>query len=46
MNWDVRPYLHEQADSLLSNDSHIYETALASERLAALDVRKLRIVGC
>jgi hypothetical protein len=38
MNWDVRPYLHEHADSLVSNDSHIYETVLASERLAALDV--------
>lgn len=38
MNWDVRPYLHENADSLLSNDGHIFETVLASERLAALDV--------
>ncbi|HVF71758.1 MAG TPA: hypothetical protein VM940_09120 [Chthoniobacterales bacterium] len=39
MNWDVRPYLHEHADSLISNDRHIYETVLASERLAALDMR-------
>lgn len=45
MNWDVRPYLHEQADSLLSNDSHIYETVLASERLAALDVREFENSG-
>lgn len=40
MNWDVRPYLHEHADSLLSKDSHIYETVLASEQLAALDVNE------
>ncbi|MEY2565011.1 MAG: hypothetical protein QOH88_3204, partial [Verrucomicrobiota bacterium] len=45
MNWDVRPYLHEHADSLLSNDSHIYETVLASERLAALDVREFTNTG-
>jgi hypothetical protein len=45
MNWDVRPYLHEHADSLLSNDSHIYETVLASERLAALDVREFKNSG-
>jgi hypothetical protein len=45
MNWDVRPYLHEHADSLLSNDNHIYETVLASERLAALDVRELKNSG-
>lgn len=45
MNWDVRPYLHENADSLLSNDGHIYETVLASERLAALDVREFRKSG-
>jgi hypothetical protein len=45
MNWDVRPYLHEQADSLLSNDIHIYETVLASERLAALDVREFENSG-
>jgi hypothetical protein len=45
MNWDVRPYLHENADSLLSNDNHIYETVLASERLAALDVREFKKSG-
>lgn len=45
MNWDVRPYLHEHADSLLSNDSHIYETVLASERLAALDVSEFTNSG-
>jgi hypothetical protein len=45
MNWDVRPYLHEHADSLLSNDSHIYETVLASERLAGLDVREFTSSG-
>jgi hypothetical protein len=45
MNWDVRPYLHENADSLLSNDSHIYETVLASERLAALDVGEFKNSG-
>jgi hypothetical protein len=45
MNWDVRPYLHENADSLLSNDSHIYETVLASERLAALDGREFKNSG-
>lgn len=45
MNWDVRPYLHEHADSLLSNDNHIYETVLASERLAALDVSEFTNSG-
>jgi hypothetical protein len=45
MNWDVRPYLHENADLLLSNDSHIFETVLASERLAALDVREFTNSG-
>jgi len=45
MNWDVRPYLHENADSLLSNDGHIYETVLASERLAALDVLEFKNSG-
>jgi hypothetical protein len=40
MSWDVRPYLHEHADSMLSKDSHIYETVLASEQLAALDVNE------
>jgi hypothetical protein len=45
MNWDVRPYLHEHTDSLLSNDSHVYETVLASERLAALDVTEFTKSG-
>lgn len=45
MNWDVRPYLHENSDSLLSSDNHIYETVLASERLAALDVHEFTKYG-
>ncbi|MEY2565035.1 MAG: hypothetical protein QOH88_3228, partial [Verrucomicrobiota bacterium] len=45
ISWDVRPYLHENADSLLPNDDHIYETVLASERLAALDVREFKNSG-
>jgi len=45
MNWDVRSYLHENADSLLSSGNHIYETMLASERLAALDVHEFTNSG-
>jgi hypothetical protein len=45
MNWDVRSYLHENADSLLSNAKHIYETVLASERLAALDINEFTNSG-
>lgn len=45
MNWDVRSYLHENSDLLLSNDRDVYETVLASERLEALDVRKFTSSG-
>jgi hypothetical protein len=40
INWDVRSYLHENADALLSgkNDKFIYETVLASDQLSALNV--------
>jgi hypothetical protein len=47
VNWDVRSYLHENVDALLSrhHDQYIYETVLASEQLAGLNVDQFITTG-
>ncbi|RYD85435.1 MAG: hypothetical protein EOP84_02535 [Verrucomicrobiaceae bacterium] len=39
INWDIRPYLHKNAEALLAGEREreIFETVLASEQFASLD---------
>lgn len=47
LNWQVYPYLFENADSIVArrNDQFIFETILAAEKLQDIDIEHLRTTG-